>query len=129
MLRSCREPAEPLRRRTFFTKPAAIAEEIWHLAHQDRSALKRGEAERKVANADVVVTSDVPRGSRPDASVLLEDGTRTNAEVNAMSTRFDAIVIGTIQSGPSLAVRLAAAGRKVAIVERKRFGGTCVNTG
>lgn len=46
-----------------------------------------------------------------------------------MSTRFDAIVIGTGQSGPALAVRLARAGRKVAIVERGRFGGTCVNTG
>ena len=46
-----------------------------------------------------------------------------------MSTRFDAIVIGTGQSGPSLAVRLAGAGRKVAIVERNLFGGTCVNTG
>ena len=46
-----------------------------------------------------------------------------------MSTRFDAIVIGTGQSGPALAVRLAGAGRKVAIVERKLFGGTCVNTG
>ena len=46
-----------------------------------------------------------------------------------MNTRFDAIVIGTGQSGPALAARLAAAGRKVAIVERKRFGGTCVNNG
>jgi len=46
-----------------------------------------------------------------------------------MTTRFDAIVIGTGQSGPSLAARLAGAGRKVAIIERKRFGGTCVNTG
>ena len=46
-----------------------------------------------------------------------------------MSTHFDAIVIGTGQSGPSLAVRLAGAGRKVAIVERNLFGGTCVNTG
>ena len=46
-----------------------------------------------------------------------------------MSTRFDAIVIGTGQAGPSLAVRMASAGMKVAIVERKRFGGTCVNTG
>ena len=44
-------------------------------------------------------------------------------------TRFDAIVIGTGQSGPSLAARLAGAGRKVAIIERKQFGGTCVNTG
>ena len=42
---------------------------------------------------------------------------------------FDAIVIGTGQAGPSLAHRLAAAGMKVAIVERGRFGGTCVNTG
>jgi pyruvate/2-oxoglutarate dehydrogenase complex dihydrolipoamide dehydrogenase (E3) component len=46
-----------------------------------------------------------------------------------MTRRFDAIIIGTGQSGPSLAVRLAGAGRKVAIVERKLFGGTCVNTG
>ena len=46
-----------------------------------------------------------------------------------MKTSFDAIVIGTGQSGPSLAYRLAEAGQKVAIVERGRFGGTCVNTG
>ena len=46
-----------------------------------------------------------------------------------MTTRFDAIIIGTGQSGPSLAARLAGAGRKVAIIERKHFGGTCVNTG
>jgi pyruvate/2-oxoglutarate dehydrogenase complex dihydrolipoamide dehydrogenase (E3) component len=44
-------------------------------------------------------------------------------------THFDAIVIGTGQSGPSLAHRLAKAGRRVAIAERKRFGGTCVNNG
>jgi pyruvate/2-oxoglutarate dehydrogenase complex dihydrolipoamide dehydrogenase (E3) component len=43
--------------------------------------------------------------------------------------KFDAIVIGTGQSGPPLAVRLAKAGRKVAIIERKLFGGTCVNVG
>jgi pyruvate/2-oxoglutarate dehydrogenase complex dihydrolipoamide dehydrogenase (E3) component len=43
--------------------------------------------------------------------------------------KFDSIIIGTGQSGPSLAVRLAKAGRKVAIIERKLFGGTCVNTG
>ena len=46
-----------------------------------------------------------------------------------MATKYDAIVIGTGQAGPSLAGRLAGAGMKVAIVERKRFGGTCVNTG
>jgi len=42
---------------------------------------------------------------------------------------YDAIIIGTGQSGPSLARRLAAAGQKVAVIERKDFGGTCVNTG
>jgi pyruvate/2-oxoglutarate dehydrogenase complex dihydrolipoamide dehydrogenase (E3) component len=46
-----------------------------------------------------------------------------------MADKYDAIVIGTGQSGPSLAVRLAKAGRKTAIIERKDFGGTCVNTG
>ena len=43
--------------------------------------------------------------------------------------RFDSIVIGAGQAGPSLARALAAAGQSVAIVERKLFGGTCVNTG
>ncbi len=43
--------------------------------------------------------------------------------------RFDAIVIGTGQAGPPLARRLAGAGQNVAIIERKLFGGTCVNTG
>lgn len=42
---------------------------------------------------------------------------------------YDAIIIGTGQAGPALARRLAAAGAKVAVVERGRFGGTCVNTG
>ena len=42
---------------------------------------------------------------------------------------YDAIVIGTGQAGPSLTGRLTAAGMKVAVIERKLFGGTCVNTG
>ena len=46
-----------------------------------------------------------------------------------MATTYDAIIIGTGQAGPSLAVRLASAGMKVAIIERNLFGGTCVNTG
>ena len=46
-----------------------------------------------------------------------------------MAEIFDAIVIGTGQAGPPLAVRLGAAGRKTAIIERKLIGGTCVNVG
>jgi len=42
---------------------------------------------------------------------------------------FDAIVIGTGQAGPPLAVRMAKRGWKVAVLERQRFGGTCVNYG
>jgi pyruvate/2-oxoglutarate dehydrogenase complex dihydrolipoamide dehydrogenase (E3) component len=43
--------------------------------------------------------------------------------------RFDAIIIGTGQAGPSMAARFAGAGKTVAIIERHKFGGTCVNTG
>ena len=46
-----------------------------------------------------------------------------------MSASFDAIVVGAGQAGPALAARLAGAGRKVAVVERASFGGTCVNDG
>ncbi|HEV8109671.1 MAG TPA: FAD-containing oxidoreductase [Burkholderiales bacterium] len=46
-----------------------------------------------------------------------------------MPTRFDAIVIGTGQAGPALAARLAGAGMRVAVIERDKFGGTCVNDG
>jgi pyruvate/2-oxoglutarate dehydrogenase complex dihydrolipoamide dehydrogenase (E3) component len=42
---------------------------------------------------------------------------------------YDAIIIGTGQAGPALAGRLTAAGMTVAIIERDKFGGTCVNTG
>jgi pyruvate/2-oxoglutarate dehydrogenase complex dihydrolipoamide dehydrogenase (E3) component len=55
-----------------------------------------------------------------DANACVEDN---------MSTEYDAIVIGTGQSGPSLAVRLGHEGLKTAIIERKLFGGTCVNVG
>jgi len=43
--------------------------------------------------------------------------------------RHDAIIIGTGQAGPPLAQRIADSGRTVAVIERKVFGGTCVNTG
>jgi pyruvate/2-oxoglutarate dehydrogenase complex dihydrolipoamide dehydrogenase (E3) component len=42
---------------------------------------------------------------------------------------FDAIIVGAGQAGPPLAGRLTAAGQRVAVVERKLIGGTCVNTG
>jgi pyruvate/2-oxoglutarate dehydrogenase complex dihydrolipoamide dehydrogenase (E3) component len=44
-------------------------------------------------------------------------------------TAYDAIIIGTGQAGPPLARRMAGSGMQVAVVERGRFGGTCINTG
>ena len=41
----------------------------------------------------------------------------------------DALVIGSGQAGPFLAVRLAQSGLKVALIEREHYGGTCVNDG
>jgi pyruvate/2-oxoglutarate dehydrogenase complex dihydrolipoamide dehydrogenase (E3) component len=46
-----------------------------------------------------------------------------------MTETFDAIIVGAGQAGPPLAERLTAAGMKAALIERKLFGGTCVNTG
>ena len=46
-----------------------------------------------------------------------------------MAETYDAIIVGTGQAGPSLAAALAGSGMRVAIAERHRFGGTCVNVG
>ncbi len=46
-----------------------------------------------------------------------------------MPANYDAIIIGTGQSGPALAGRLNQEGLKTAIIERKLIGGTCVNVG
>src|SRR5579862_7886851 len=57
-------------------------------------------------------------------------GAIMNTAIPASAVKqFDAIVIGTGQAGPSLAARFAGAGKTVAIIERDKFGGTCVNTG
>ena len=46
-----------------------------------------------------------------------------------MERAFDAVIVGAGQAGPSLAGRLTAAGWSVALIEKERLGGTCVNTG
>ena len=67
-------------------------------------------------------------------AALIEDAVAILARAvgrlgGGMTKKFDAIIIGAGQAGPSLAGRLTAAGMTVAIIERKLFGGTCVNTG
>lgn len=46
-----------------------------------------------------------------------------------MATEFDAIIIGAGQAGPALAARLAGAGQRVAVIERRHVGGSCINFG
>jgi len=46
-----------------------------------------------------------------------------------MTQAYDALVIGSGQAGPFLAVELAKAGWKAALIEREHLGGTCVNDG
>ena len=43
--------------------------------------------------------------------------------------QYDAIIIGAGQAGGPLAKKLAAAGKKTAIIEKRWVGGTCVNDG
>jgi pyruvate/2-oxoglutarate dehydrogenase complex dihydrolipoamide dehydrogenase (E3) component len=58
---------------------------------------------------------------------MLNDIQRVNSTRTAR--KFDAIIIGAGQAGPSLAGRLNDAGMSIAIVERHYVGGTCVNSG
>jgi pyruvate/2-oxoglutarate dehydrogenase complex dihydrolipoamide dehydrogenase (E3) component len=60
---------------------------------------------------------------------MLADGGSELAQQEQKMTAYDAIIIGTGQAGPALARRLAGSGMQVAVVERGRFGGTCINTG
>ena len=65
----------------------------------------------------------------PASRYLLADRYDDHPLQESGMTTFDAIIIGTGQAGPALARRLVDAEMKVAIIERGRFGGTCVNTG
>ncbi len=47
----------------------------------------------------------------------------------ADATRYDAIILGSGQAGNPLAVALAAKGKRTAMIERAKVGGTCVNYG
>ena len=44
-------------------------------------------------------------------------------------SRFEAIIVGAGQSGPFLAARMAERGQRVAVIEKRWLGGTCVNDG
>ena len=48
---------------------------------------------------------------------------------NQQPEQFDAIVIGAGQAGPSIARHLVADGKRVAVVEQDKVGGTCLNRG
>jgi pyruvate/2-oxoglutarate dehydrogenase complex dihydrolipoamide dehydrogenase (E3) component len=71
----------------------------------------------------------LPANAADAFAAQMHDRTVKQGETMSTTEQFDAIIIGTGQAGPALAVRLAQAGKKVAILERKLFGGTCVNVG
>src|SRR5262245_65921503 len=75
--------------------------------------------ESSLERATVAVARATPEHLQINHAHQQEDG----------MTTFDAIIIGTGQAGPALARRMAGAGMRVAVIERGRFGGTCVNTG
>src|SRR6266446_455339 len=57
----------------------------------------------------------------------MAEGTRKSTNPDA--TRYDAIILGSGQAGNPLAVALAAKGKRTAMIERAKVGGTCVNYG
>lgn len=48
---------------------------------------------------------------------------------NGIMKQYDVIIIGSGQAGSPLARKMAKAGKKVAIIEKRLVGGTCVNDG
>ena len=72
---------------------------------------------------------DLPIALLEDAVAILGGFAIARSTAYSVTADFDAIIVGAGQAGPPLAGRLTAAGQRVAIVERKRVGGTCVNTG
>jgi len=48
---------------------------------------------------------------------------------NRTMKKYDAIIIGAGQAGTPLAKKLAQAGKKTAIIEKRYVGGTCINDG
>jgi pyruvate/2-oxoglutarate dehydrogenase complex dihydrolipoamide dehydrogenase (E3) component len=82
--------------------------------------LNRGQCRSHAGSGGGRETQKAPRPARRSGMA---------GRLSDVTVRYDAIVIGTGQAGPSLAARLSKEGRRVAILERSRFGGTCVNTG
>src|SRR6201999_1041146 len=70
----------------------------------------------------------IEKSLRSGTCIALSPNPIVGAKRSVMATTYDAIIVGTGQAGPPLAQRLTGAGKKVAIIERKLFGGTCVNT-
>ena len=80
--------------------------------------------------ASAIVTTDEIVDSISSPNRRNQGGTDSRRSTGGqVNENYDAIVIGTGQAGPALAVRMAGSGQRVAIIERDRFGGTCVNTG
>src|SRR6185369_4375886 len=96
----------------------------WH--RRPRAAVRDGDERRRLDRFVGARPLVGPKPSGDDAG--RGEGPRSEGAAMA-KTSYDAIVIGSGQAGPPLAIRLAKAGMRTALVEREHLGGTCVNDG
>jgi len=114
----------------------ARREDSRHLRPRRPCRLTPSQSSSRSATPSSPSWCDVPDRQRDLRHVVRRRFARARRPSSSLAPRpapmrktFDAIVIGTGQSGPPLAGSLAGAGWRVAVVERGKFGGTCVNTG
>src|SRR5437762_8927172 len=110
------------RHTTAFPSRSSPTNSLTRLAKSAQPAARRG---FPPGGSQPLTTANVPKAR---LGCRVAHG-RQRAGIGKMPQQFDAIVIGAGQAGPSLTGRLTASGMRVAVIERGKFGGTCVNTG
>ena len=113
--------------------PNMPSEIVARLNKEVNAALKRPDVLEKLQSYGYAAEGSTPERlleiNRADLALWRKLVARSGNSAGVVAQRFDAIVIGTGQAGPALAARLSAAGQTVAVIERGKFGGTCVNDG
>src|ERR1035441_10493997 len=93
---------------------------------QEAGGSRRRSRRASGAQADLIVRSSLDR--RRDGGALHQQH-QEQARGQRTMERFDVVVIGAGPGGYPAAIRAAQLGASVAIVERERLGGTCLNFG
>ena len=109
-----------IRRRTDYLRASRYASDAIRLAFALLIAIKPGEQSLKLRLFSAA-------NSNCERNKVVGRNISTSMEQNGI--HYDAIVIGSGQGGNPLAQKLGKRGERVALIERKDLGGTCVNTG